>query len=300
MNSPVRVFVGADRSQALAVKVLEHSIKRHTSLDVTVTPMIDLPIQQPKDVRNIQRTGFSFSRFCIPRLAGYQGKAIYMDADMLVFKDIASLWTIPFDGAKVIIQLEVKHQELTTRKTGAPKERRKQCAVMLLDCDRLDWEIDRIVDGLDRNEYDYAGLMYELCLLDHNEIKYGVPFEWNSLEYYDENTCLIHYTDVYTQPWTSCWNRNAEHWFSEVRLMLDNGSLTMDELEQEVRRGYFRPSLLWDITSRPSIPAGIRPLFNVINGWRDSLKRYQPHREVYLAKKRRALAEKQHAKSSAS
>lgn len=296
MTSPVRVYVGADRSQALAVKVLEHSIKRHTSLDVAVIPMIDLPVPQPRDVRNSQRTGFSFSRFCIPRLAGYQGKAIYMDADMLVFKDIASLWTIPFDGSKVVIQQEVKHQDLTTRKKGAPKERRKQCAVMLLDCERLDWDIDRIVDGLDRGEYDYAGLMYDLCLLGNDEIKYGVPFEWNSLEYYDENTCLIHYTDVATQPWTSCRNKNAEHWLAEVRLMLENGSLTREELEQEIRLGYFRPSLLWDITTRPSIPSFLRPVCDVINEWRDAAKRYQPHREVYLAKKRRALAEKQCSK----
>src|SRR5688500_17656237 len=101
---PVRVFVGTDRSQALAVKVLEHSIKRHTDLPVEVTPMCDLPIRQPKDPRQGQRTGFSFSRFCIPQLAGYRGRAIYMDADMLVFKDIRELWEMPFNGAKVIIQ----------------------------------------------------------------------------------------------------------------------------------------------------------------------------------------------------
>ena len=91
MNGPVRVYVGADRSQALAIKVLEHSIKRHTTLDVAVIPMIDFPIRQPRDVKNSQRTGFSFSRFCIPRLAGYRGKAIYMDADMLVFQDLESV-----------------------------------------------------------------------------------------------------------------------------------------------------------------------------------------------------------------
>jgi len=300
MQQPVRVFVGADRSQALAVKVLEHSIKRHASLEVVIIPMVDLPIRPPKDIRNSQRTGFSFSRFCIPEMAGYAGKAIYMDADMLVLKDIKSLWDIPFDGAKVVIQQEVKYQEITTKKFGAPSSRKKQCAVMLLDCSRLEWKIDRIVDELDRAEYDYAGLMYDLCILGNDEIKYGVPFEWNSLEYSDENTCLIHYTDVATQPWTSCRNKNAEPWFNEVRLMLADGSLTREDLEQEIRLGYFRPSLRWDITTRPSISVRIRPLFDVINEWRDTMKRYQPHRDVYLAKKRRALAEKQCAKPLAS
>lgn len=300
MQDPVRVFVGADRSQALAIKVLEYSIKRHTTLPVEVVPMVDLPVRAPKDIRNSQRTGFSFSRFCIPELAGYKGKAIYMDADMLVFKDIRSLWEIPFDGAKVVIQQEVKHQEITTKKFGAPPVRRKQCAVMLLDCSRLDWKIDNIIDGLDRGDYNYERLMYELCLLTESEIQYGVPFEWNSLEYYDENTCLIHYTDVATQPWTSCRNRNGEQWFKEVRLMLEDGALTLGELEREIQLGFFRPSLSWDILRRPSIPACLRPAFDVLNEWRDTMKRYQPHRQVYLAKKRRAEAERQAIKSFAS
>ena len=290
---PVRIFVGADRSQALAIKVLEYSIKRHTTLPIKLIPMVDLPIRAPKHISNSQRTGFSFSRFCIPELAGYAGKAIYMDADMLVFKDIRSLWELPFDGAKVVIQEEVKYQELTTRKVGAPSLRRKQCAVMLLDCGRLDWKIDRIIDGLDSGEYNYEMLMYDLCLVRENEIKYGVPFEWNSLEYYDQKTCLLHYTDVRTQPWTSCLNRNGEHWYNEVRLMLADGSLAMDELKQEIDLGYFRPSLLWDLRIRPAIPSVLRPPFDVINTWRDVMKRYQPHRDVYLAKKRRAASAKQ-------
>jgi len=137
-REPIRVFVGADRSQLLAVKVLEHSIRRHTLRKVEVHPMVDLPVRSPQDPLNWQRTGFSFSRFCIPELAGYQGKALYLDADMLVFEDIASLWDIPFDHGdsktKVIIQAELPeaHQQ-TNKKPGAPAKRVKQCAVMLLD-----------------------------------------------------------------------------------------------------------------------------------------------------------------------
>lgn len=299
MDEQVRIYVGADRSQALAIKVLEHSIRRHTRLDVAVIPMIDLPIRQPKDLRNGQRTGFSFSRFCIPQLAGYHGKAIYMDADMLVFNDIASLWNIPFDGAKVVIQQEVKYQKVTTKKIGAPRARRKQCSVMLVDCSRLDWDIDKIIDGFDRGDYDYAGLMYDLCLLTDEEVKCRVPFEWNSLEYYDAETCLIHYTDVFTQPWTSCRNKNGDIWFQEVRLMLNDGTLTAMELEEEIRLGFFRPSLLWDIASRPSVPRFLWPLCDAVNTWRDTLKNYTPHREVYLAKQRRLQTEKDRAGQSA-
>ena len=73
-----------------------------------------------------------------------------MDADMLVFSDIRKLWEIPFDGAKVVIQKEVKHTDKSMVKEGSPQERKKQCAVMFLDCKNLKWDINEIVAGLDR------------------------------------------------------------------------------------------------------------------------------------------------------
>ncbi|MBZ8178493.1 glycosyltransferase [Oscillatoria salina] len=291
MSERIRVYVGTDRSQLLAVKVLEHSIKRHTKRDVEVYPMLDLPIPKPKDPRQGQRTGFSFSRFCIPELAGYSGKALYLDADMLVFKDIASLWDIPFDGAKVIIQEEIPRDRQQIAKHGAPPQRVKQCSVMLLDCDRLDWKIEQIIDGFDTNKYNYEKLMYELCILDdQKDIKYGVPFEWNSLEYYDKKTCLIHYTDMATQPWVSSRNKYGYLWFNEVRLMLKNGSLTMKEIEKEIKLGYFRPSLLREIKYTKFVPQIFQPF---LANWHESLdkgKEYKPHKEVYKAKKKRKQA----------
>lgn len=283
----IRVYVGVDRSQLLAVPVLEYSIKRHTTANVEVIPMLDLPVPEPKDPRNGQRTGFSFSRFCIPKLSGYKGKAIYMDADMLVFRDIRELWNIPFDGAKIIIQQEVKFADESTQKVGAPKTRKKQCAVMLLDCDRLDWDVETIVKGMDEGRYDYDQLMSQLCILDEEHVKYGVPFEWNSLEHWDPETRLIHYTDVYTQPWSACGNKNAWPWFAEVRLMLADGTLTEAAIRKEIDLGYFRPSLLRDIKYRHLIPSFLHGLWDKKNAAADKLAGYIPHKAVYEAKRHR-------------
>jgi lipopolysaccharide biosynthesis glycosyltransferase len=290
----IRVFVGADRSQQLAVAVLEYSIKRHTTARVEVIPMVDLPVPQPADPRNGQRTGFSYSRFCIPKLAGYKGKAIYMDADMLVFRDIRELWNIPFDSAKIVIQKEVLHQEETLKKAGAPKKRKKQCAVMLLDCDRLDWEIESIVRGFDENKYDYEQLMYDMCILDESEVKYGIPFEWNSLEHWDEGTCLIHYTDVYTQPWTACGNKNGYLWFNEVRRMIRDGSLDEATLQREIELGYFRPSLLRDIKYCHLLPPVFHASWDRLNAKLDRASGYIPHKAVYEAKRLRQRAIKEY------
>ena len=293
-SEPIRVFVGADRSQQLAVPVLEYSIKRHTTAQVEVIPMLDLPVPVPQDPRNGQRTGFSFSRFCIPKLAGYKGRAIYMDADMLVFSDIRELWSIPFDGAKVIIQQEVKFEEQTTAKVGAPKKRKKQCAVMLLDCDRLEWDIQSIVAAMDRGEYDYEQLMYDMCILREDEIKYGVPFEWNSLEHWDPTTRLLHYTDVYTQPWTAVGNPLGYLWFAEVRRMIDEGVLDAVTLQKEIDLGYFRPSLMKDVRWSHCVPRFLGGLWDRRNAVIDKLAGYVPHKDVYEAKRVRSKAIKEY------
>jgi lipopolysaccharide biosynthesis glycosyltransferase len=287
---PVRVFVGADRSQLVAVKVLEHSIKRHTQLPVEVRPMVDLPVRVPHDPLNWQRTGFSFSRFCIPELAGYHGKALYLDADMLVFKDIASLWNLPFEGAKVIIQEELPeaHQQ-TNKKPGAPAKRVKQCAVMLLDCDHLTWKIDDIINGFDQGKYDYEKLMYDLCILEESAVKYAVPFHWNSMEYYEpQQTALIHYTDMATQPWVYAQNPYGHLWLAEVRLMLKEGVLKRSQLKTEIALGHFRPSLLLDLRWGHRIPKPFQPQFQKLMRLLD--KPFKPHKEVYRLKKIRTNA----------
>lgn len=287
-DGTIRIFVGTDRSQLLAVPVLEHSIKRHAQHPVEVYAMLDLPVRQPRDPRERQRTGFSFSRFCIPKLCGYQGKAIYMDADMVVRKDISELWDLSFDGAKVIIQEPLNDTQSNTEgKSGAPKKRIKQCAVMVIDCERTKWDINTIVESIDNREFSYEELFYHLCVLEESEIKFGIPFNWNSLEHFDSTTANLHYTDVYTQPWSSPFNKNAWVWFEEVRMMLESGALTWDQIQTEIDQGFFRPSLIQDLKWGHRVPKILSYPWNHLNHRSDLMKKYIPHKAVYEAKRER-------------
>ncbi len=82
-----RVFVGMDPRQVLGYSVLQASLHRHAKGRVQVEPlMLDkLPITR----RGL--TEFTFSRFLVPWLCGYEGTAIFMDADICVTGDIAEL-----------------------------------------------------------------------------------------------------------------------------------------------------------------------------------------------------------------
>lgn len=289
MTAHLDIFVGTDRSQLLAVAVLEFSIKRHTNHPVRVAPLLGLDLPEPKDIRNGSRTNFSFTRFAIPELKDYEGLALYLDADMLVFQDIEEIWRFPMGDAKVLIQASVD-EGAHVSKLGAPAERKKQCSVMLMDCGRLDWRAAGIISGLD-GRYSYDQLMSQLCILDDKDIAYELPFRWNSLEHYDETTCLIHYTDMQTQPWVDANNRNGYLWMREVRLMLDSGVLSWRTLEKEIELGYFRPSLIHELREIPELR-----VWNADAAARyaeiDAQAGFVKHREVYERKRKRAKAVK--------
>lgn len=238
--SPVRVFVGSQPAQILAVKVLEFSIKKHASLSCEVMPLHDAHIEVPvpKDARNRPRTPFSFQRFFIPQLCGHRGRAIYVDSDMQVFKDIRGLWALPFEGADL----------LAAREPG-DTGRRPQFSVMLLDCERLGWDVRELVAKLDDGTYTYETLMYEMKAA--REVRAGIDPVWNSLERFEEGTtCLLHYTDMPKQPWISRANPRAYLWVRDLIEAIDANFITRAFVADEVARGHVRPSLLHQIDHR--------------------------------------------------
>lgn len=239
---PMRVFVGLDESQLVAARVLEYSIRKHASRPVRFYPMIDVPTPVPKDPKNRGRTGFSFSRFHIPKLAGYKGRGLYVDADMQVFGDLADLWDIPFDGAKVMCTRQDEPPEQWKDATGFKPGR--QMSVMLLDCEHLDWDIEKIVGGLDEGKYTYEQLMFDLKVVEPDEINDKIPPEWNHLEHYEPGkTKLLHYTVVPTQPWKNDKSRLKDIWEPEFKEARAAGVVHADEALRLARRGHIKPSL---------------------------------------------------------
>lgn len=91
----IRVFIGYDAVEAVAFNVLSHSINARASRPVQVAPvMLDQLGGVYRRERNpLQSTDFSFSRFLVPYLCGFEGWAAFMDCDMLAREDFASCGT---------------------------------------------------------------------------------------------------------------------------------------------------------------------------------------------------------------
>ncbi|MBD3749612.1 MAG: glycosyl transferase [Sphingobacteriales bacterium] len=239
----LNIFVGTQPEQMLATKLLEYSIKKHTKLKVNVQALYKavelkgIKIPTPKDKINYPRTPFSFQRFAIPALSNYQGRSLYVDSDMLVFSDIKELFEMPFNNAEILCA------------QGVDGSRRPQFSVMILDCDALKWNVIDIIDGLDKKLYDYSGLMYEMKAA--KKINQSLSKYWNDLEGYTKGkTRLTHFTDMHRQPWLSVVNPLAPIWVTELANSINDGFITLEELEENINLGFVRPSLRFQIINK--------------------------------------------------
>lgn len=102
----LRVFIGYDENETVAYHVCAHSILKHASLPVAITPINLANITNFYRGKEDGSTQFSFSRFLTPHLAGYTGQALFMDCDMLVRCDIAEVFEYAQGGYDVHV---VKH-----------------------------------------------------------------------------------------------------------------------------------------------------------------------------------------------
>ncbi len=237
IESPIRIFVGSMEEQMVATKVLEYSVKKNCSMSVEIFPLFKAGIEvpMPKDPANRPRTPFSFQRFFIPQLKNFKGRAIYMDSDMQVFTDIKELWTKEMGDSDVLAAYEMDG-------TG----RRPQFAVMLIDCEKLNWSVADIVEKLDKGELTYETLMFNMAVA--KKVSPVVEREWNSLEHYEEGkTCNLHYTDMNTQPWLTPENKYTAIWVKELAEAVDSKFISFSYVKQHVRQSNIRPSLLYQL-----------------------------------------------------
>ncbi len=241
----MRVFVGTTEEQEIPTRVLEWSIKEHSSLPVDVQRLhlstIKIPL--PCDTKNQPRTPFSFQRFIIPELCSFEGRAIYVDSDMQVFTDIREMWT-----------LDLSEQDILTVANRDKSNRLPQFSVMLMNCETLHWKITEIVDKLDRGELSYEQLVHQMVLAPR--ISASIHPRWNSLEHYDKDeTALTHYTDMNIQPWVSRRNRYGKIWCEALLKCVDAEVVPLSLLQEHSQRQWIRPSLVYQMQHRITDPA---------------------------------------------
>jgi hypothetical protein len=215
----IRVFIGHDVREEAAFHVLSHSIQRRASEPVSIAPvrLSQLDGLMWRKRHNLQSTDFSFSRFLVPHLAGFEGWALFMDCDMLMLEDIAALWALRDDRYAVMC---VHHDHVPSEdtkfleQTQTVYEKKNWSSVMLLNCARctaLTPEYVNTASGLELHRFHW---------LEGDHLIGEIPHQWNHLVDYDppqrvSEISNLHYTSggPYFDEYTDCGY--AAEWFAE-------------------------------------------------------------------------------------
>ena len=193
----INVFIGYDNKERVAYNVLSHSIIQNSTKPVAITPIAlnNLKDDFVRERNNLSSTEFSFSRFMIPHLMNYQGWALFMDCDMLMFEDIAELWRMR-DDSKAIQVCKHDYTPKTDTKflgqvqTKYPKK--NWSSFMLMNCKKcttLTPDYVNKASGLELHQFKW---------LESEDLIGELPLEWNWLvgEYeHKEDVKNVHFTE---------------------------------------------------------------------------------------------------------
>lgn len=190
--SKIKIFIATEPGHEKAEKALEWSIINSTSGEFEIYWMDDgsgeFSTWNKGRNHNKQNSGegwktnFSCYRWAIPELCNFQGRAIYLDVDQLVLKDIRQMW-----------ELDLQNKAVLTIKP-------EKTDVMIMDCSKFKdswWPRLAEMKPSGKSQRHYRILVQNRGLIGQmSEI-------YNNLDGdgFSEETRLIHYTKMSTQPW---------------------------------------------------------------------------------------------------
>ena len=203
----IKVFIGYDERESAAYHTCVDSIIRTCSQPLQITPLHlynleDFYHENHEDGSN----AFSYTRFLVPYLCGYDGWAIFLDGDMVVREDLAGLMKHALPDKAVSV---VKHDYETKAEKkylGAKNESypcKNWSSVMLWNCGHF--QNRKLFPS--RISSVPGSYLHRFQWLDECQVG-ALPVTWNWLESeYEENDLakIIHYTLG-----TPCWSEYAE------------------------------------------------------------------------------------------
>jgi len=192
----INIFIGYDNKERVAYNVLSHSIIQNSTKPVAITPIAlnNLKDDFVRERNSLSSTEFSFSRFMIPHLMNYQGWALFMDCDMLMFEDVAELWRMRDDSKAIQVCKHDYTPKEDTKFLGQVQtkyEKKNWSSFMLMNCKKcttLTPDYVNKASGLELHQFKW---------LEGDHLIGDLPLEWNWLvgEYeHKDDVKNVHYT----------------------------------------------------------------------------------------------------------
>ncbi len=243
----MKIIIGTEDNQYIPQQVLIYSIKQTLSIDAEIVPAT-------QQTARVGGTNFGFVRFEVPALCGYKGRAVYMDADQLVFTDMKDL----FD------QLDSKHdvacvQEPEGTFGGKTVEKGNQTSVMVLNCERLtDWKPETMFDNVvpNRAEVEPGQILYrdfmKLAFMDESRVQPLDP-RWNHFNTVKKDTKLVHFSHVRSQPWKDPQHPLTDFWGEWLVKAMKAGYVSRMRLWKEIRKGHVDKHFMKSVLRLPLV-----------------------------------------------
>lgn len=216
-----RIFIGFDKRMPIASEVLEYSLRKHSSepLDIRLLKLDELGLKRPHDP--LQSTEFTYTRFLVPHLCGFQGTALFMDNDMLAFGDVSELFKLDMGPYAIrCVQHDQRAEDGGVKMDGRRQTsypRKNWSSFMLLDCAKLTaWTREAV-------ETRPPAWLHRFEAVPDAQIG-ELPRTWNVLDRYDATTKLIHYTEggpwferCKDHPYGDAWFRARDEYQSAAK-----------------------------------------------------------------------------------
>ena len=227
----IRFFIGYDQVEAEAYHVLCHSILKRSSVPVSFTPIYlpNLTASYSRQRDPKQSNEFSFSRFLVPYLCGYEGWGVFLDLDMM----------FRVDAAELLEYMNPLHAVVCCQHDYVPKTETKYLGAIQYKYPRKNWSSVMLFNcGHSSTRQLTTSYIHEAPALDLHRMFWAdenigsLPLVWNWLEgEYDFNADAknVHWT--IGGPWNEAYKNAdyADEWFAErddARTALSNSDVT--------------------------------------------------------------------------
>lgn len=232
------VYIGTEDAQLIPQKVLEYSIHKNAKKPVQVRAV-------KQELERVGGTNFGFVRFLVPEYNGYQGKAIYLDADQLVFTDINELADLLDENHAIALVNQPKGTF-----GNKPVGQHNQTSVMVLNCDQLkSWDPKTMFSSvvpnraeLKEDQIHYRDFMM-LTWFDESKIQ-AIDPRWNHFNIVEPDSKLTHFSYVRSQPWKNPSHPLTKFWGNWLREAVRAGAVGRIELIKEVLNGAIHKKFL--------------------------------------------------------
>ncbi len=225
----LRIFIGWDSRFPEPADVLSYSLVKHSSipLEIRYLKLDELGMKRQNDP--LASTEFTYSRFLVPHLCNFSGKALFLDNDMLCLGDIADIERLDMRSFALRVVQHDYQPANTVKMYGCPQTsypRKNWSSMMLMDCGKLKLWSKEVV------ETQTGAYLHRFQDIPDNQIG-ELPKTWNVLDTMDVMTKLIHYTNG--GPWFEQYkdHPHAAIWFryrDEMKSLARRGTMPMPHI----------------------------------------------------------------------